>query len=335
MDLIKIGFWTPYLYSHRGNTTTARRIVSALRDKGQQVEVFAYEEETWTEEAIERMKSCDLYHILHFDRFSSWMKRHEYELDKTYIVTSGGTDVNERMEVPASKMLLVEADGITVFTDEAARKVLSAYPEFVDKLHVIPQSVYIPKHAERPDVDLKHGSPNVLLPAGLRDVKDVFHVMETIKSLKRKYPDLRFMIVGEALEEHVFVQVEQFKQKNSWFEYAGSVPLEQMAYVYKWADIVLNTSVSEGQPIALMEAMYYGVPVIARANGGNESLVLHEENGFIYNDMSTFEQAFIRLMEEPDVYMKFSERGKKTMEEEYPLSKEIGQYTEIYQNLMR
>lgn len=332
---LKIGFWTPYLYSHRGNTTTARRIVSGLREEGQQVEIFAYEEETWTEDAFDRMTSCDLYHILHFDRFSSWMRRHDFELDKVYIVTSGGTDVNEHMEMPASKMLLDEAGGITVFTDDAARKVLSVYPEFVDKLHVIPQSVYIPDHPERPDVDLKRGTPNVLLPAGLRGVKDVFHVMDTIKSLKRKYPHLRFMIVGEALEKHVSVQVEQFEQKNSWFQYAGSIPLEQMAYVYKWADIVLNTSVSEGQPIALMEAMYYGVPVIARENGGNESLVRHEENGFIYNDMSSFEQAFIRLMEEPDEYMKLSERGRKTMEEEYPLCKEIRQYTKIYRNLLR
>jgi glycosyltransferase involved in cell wall biosynthesis len=49
------------------------------------------------------------------------------------------------------------------------------------------------------------------------------------------------------------------------------------------ADVVLNTSVSEGQSGALLEAMAAGaVPVVARANEGNASLVVHGVTGLLF-----------------------------------------------------
>ncbi len=244
--------------------------------------------------------------------------------------------MNEQMEDPISRRLLAEAEAITVFTDEAAQKVMSVYPELEQKVHVIPQSVYIPKRHEEPDVDLPEGKgPHLLLPAGLREVKDVFHIMDRIAGLKEMYPDLQFMIVGEALDLEILGQVKKFEQKNEWFHYIGSLPLEQMAYVYQWADMILNTSISEGQPIALMEAMYHGVPVIARSNAGNESLIRHGENGFIYKEPDSFDEMFIRLMENRSLYDQFANNGRSMMNREFSIQKEIQHFKEIYQQITR
>ncbi len=332
----KIGFWTPYLHSHRGNTTTAKRIAAALCDEGYQVELFAFEEEKWSEQDKVRMETCDLYHILHFNRFSTWMDSTDIKMTKPYVITSGGTDVNEQMENPISRRLLAEAGAITVFTDEAGQKVISVYPELEQKVHVIPQSVYIPERQEKPEKDFPEGKgPNLLLPAGLREVKDVFHIIDRVEGLKEMYPDLQFMIVGESLDPEISRQVKDYEQNTRWFHYIGSLPIEQMAYVYQWADIALNTSKSEGQPIALMEAMYYGVPVIARSNGGNESLIRHGENGFIYHEPASFNELVIQLMENGNLYDQFSKNGKSIMDREFSIEKEIQHFKEIYQQITR
>jgi glycosyltransferase involved in cell wall biosynthesis len=48
------------------------------------------------------------------------------------------------------------------------------------------------------------------------------------------------------------------------------------------ASALLNSSLSEGQSGAIMEAMAMGVPVIVRENEGNGSLVTHGINGIMF-----------------------------------------------------
>lgn len=334
-DRIQIGFWSPYLKSQRGNSTTAKRIVSGLRAEGFLVEIFAYNEDDWNEQAEERMSSCDLYHILHFDRFASWMEKRDFHMNRPYLVTSGGTDVNEKMTHAISKNLLLNADAISVFTKEAALKVIEAYPSASNKVHIIPQSMYAPQEVRKLVQPLPKGYPKVLLPAGLRDVKDVFYVFDALLSLRTKYPSLQLMIVGEAIESHVEEKVHRYEREYSWVHYGGSIPLEKMMDMYTWADVVLNTSKSEGQPIALMEAMYYEVPVIARKNAGNESLIRQGYNGFLFEETDTFVAQFIDLVEDNRLKESIVLNGRAIIKQCYSIEKEIDSYRQIYEIMMR
>ncbi len=48
--------------------------------------------------------------------------------------------------------------------------------------------------------------------------------------------------------------------------------------------VLVNTSWSEGLPVSIMEAMSYGIPVIATNVGGNCEIVYHEKNGILLNN---------------------------------------------------
>ncbi|MCF6137229.1 glycosyltransferase [Pseudalkalibacillus berkeleyi] len=334
-DRIHVGFWSPYLKSQRGNSTTAKRIVSGLRAEGFLVEVFAYNEDDWDEQAEERMSSCDLYHILHFDRFANWVEKSNFHINRPYLVTSGGTDVNEKMTHAISRNLLLNANAISVFTKEAAHKVIATYPSASDKIHIIPQSIYVPQEVRKLEQPLPKGYPKVLLPAGLREVKDIFYVFDALLSLRTKYPSLQLMIVGEAIESHVEDKVHKYKGEYPWFHYGGSIPLEEMVDMYKWADVVLNTSKSEGQPIALMEAMYHQVPVIARQNAGNESLIQQGYNGFLFQETDAFETHFIELIENSRLNESIVLNGHAIIKQCYSIQTEIENYKRIYEKMMR
>ncbi|WP_261133736.1 glycosyltransferase family 4 protein [Bacillus sp. Marseille-Q3570] len=329
----KIGFWTPYLHSQRGNSITARRIVEGLRKLGFTVEVFAYDEEEWDRAVQEKMESCDLFHILHFNRFSKWREQQKVCIERPYIVTSGGTDVNEKMDHPISKDLLLNASFITVFTAGAAEKVIETYPELRDRVEVVPQSVWVPERKEALYLELPDGRPRILLPSGIRKVKDVFYVMDVVESLTNDYPDLEFVIAGEPLEQKETEQVRNFEKKHPWFTYIGSVPFASMADLYEWADVVINTSISEGQPIALMEALYHGKPVIARKNAGNESLIDHGNNGFIFENPTQFKRQFLQMINDGNLYEQLSKKGRERMLNEFSHEKEMQQYQAIYQSI--
>jgi len=66
-------------------------------------------------------------------------------------------------------------------------------------------------------------------------------------------------------------------------DFPGALPNEQIYAFYKHTPVhvFLNVSSSEGLPVAAMEAMSFGIPVIATAVGGTPELVRHEANGYL------------------------------------------------------
>jgi len=67
--------------------------------------------------------------------------------------------------------------------------------------------------------------------------------------------------------------------------------------IYKAADVCCFPSIREGLPVAVMEAMAVGLPIIAGNNRGTRDLLQHEKSGFLckYNDLSAFSRSIEAL----------------------------------------
>ena len=63
--------------------------------------------------------------------------------------------------------------------------------------------------------------------------------------------------------------------------YRGPDPPEGMCELYRTADVLVVPSRYEGFGIALLEAMGFGIPVIAGREGGAGELVSHGHDGFL------------------------------------------------------
>lgn len=70
---------------------------------------------------------------------------------------------------------------------------------------------------------------------------------------------------------------------------------------YEMADAAVSSSRSEGLPFHLMEAMYFGLPVVASDAKGHTDLICHRENGLLYprGDWEQCAAQILRLMEAP------------------------------------
>lgn len=66
-------------------------------------------------------------------------------------------------------------------------------------------------------------------------------------------------------------------------------------------DVVVSTSLSEGTPLALIEAMAMGKPVVAPSVGGVPELIHHEETGLLVpcGDEPAIAAAIMRLLNDP------------------------------------
>ncbi|MEC2073716.1 glycosyltransferase [Alkalihalophilus marmarensis] len=334
---MRVLFFTPYFKQNRGNATTAKRIVHGLRLMDIEVVVFAYEEMTWNDRWQEIFDEVDLYHILHLRRFANWKNKHDVSLNKPYVLTSGGTDINEDLADPNALLLMGnvadDSCAVTVFTDDGKEKVAASYPDLSDRTHVIPQSIWLPTETDE-FILLPKGNPVILLPAGLRKVKDIFYLWEAFTSLSERYPEMKVVFVGAALEHGLLKQVEMKEDEVEWFTYIGEVSLEAMAHIFKQADIVINTSISEGQPTALLEAMYSKRVVAARRNPGNCSVVIDGENGFTFDSPEHFIMKVESLINNPKQQQEIAEKAFQYVSHHHQFDAEIKAYVNVFNHCL-
>jgi glycosyltransferase involved in cell wall biosynthesis len=94
-------------------------------------------------------------------------------------------------------------------------------------------------------------------------------------------------------------------------------------------------SLIEGLPMALIEAMGTGLPVIASAVGGVPEVVLEGENGFLVPpaDAQALATALRRIAREPDLRARMGANARKTVRDELSIERSVAGYTKLYQEL--
>lgn len=251
------------LEEHRGNTTTATRLAEELTRRGYEITQREADSVSVDEEA-----SADLIVALH----ATLSGPQAAQLAKTWkvphLILFTGTDLNGK-PTAQSKELLHQADAAIALGRSAARRARDLFPDLGDRLHTIAQGVTpiayrpglrLPDHAPAHD----SATPIVLLPAGLRAIKDPMRAIEALTPLQREIPDLQLWFLGPVLEPACGEALVAKAEELPWVHVLGAYPRADLLPFYRRANVVLSTSKSEGgAPNALLEAALIGRPVLA------------------------------------------------------------------------
>jgi len=91
--------------------------------------------------------------------------------------------------------------------------------------------------------------------------------------------DIRFELAGEGPELPRLEALVKSYGLNAGFTFKGH--LDDMDHFYRGLDIYLNTSLHEGIPMTILEALAHGLPVIAPAVGGIVEIIDDGKEGFL------------------------------------------------------
>lgn len=105
---------------------------------------------------------------------------------------------------------------------------------------------------------------------------------------------------GDGEEREKLIQYTQNKlSDNVSFHIDGAIPNSELMDFYKntQVDLFINVSDSEGIPVSMMEALSFGIPVIATNVGGTSEIITDGVNGFLIE--KDFEKDFVskKIME--------------------------------------
>ncbi|WP_287928677.1 glycosyltransferase [Arthrobacter sp.] len=177
--------------------------------------------------------------------------------------------------LPFRPSLFERANRILAISESARRHLLDTYPgERLDsKIFVSRLGTAKPVEAERPLIE---GSGRTIVScSNLIAVKRVDRILESLEQLPLDSPLTWIHFGGGVLEDDLRQRAARIDRPGLSIDIRGATPHQQIMEFYRTRRIAafVNVSASEGLPVSIMEAISYGIPVVATDVGGTAEIV--------------------------------------------------------------
>ncbi|MGG0275888.1 glycosyltransferase family 4 protein [Bacillus rhizoplanae] len=105
-----------------------------------------------------------------------------------------------------------------------------------------------------------------------------------------------------------------------------------IASLLPMCDLAVASSLREGLPVNIMEAMACGLPVIATDNRGHRELILNNENGWIisHNNLDEMSDKIKYLAQNPSLSIQFGNTGRIMIENKYAINEVLEEKKDLY-----
>lgn len=132
------------------------------------------------------------------------------------------------------------------------------------------------------------------------------HVLYSLKGLKAKFPDLKYLIAGrydESEKKRLDTLIDDAALKDDVI-FTGYIPDEELAALFSLADVYVMPSKKEGFGIVFIEAMYYGLPVIAGNKDGSADALHNGKLGMLVDcdNQPEIESAIEKVIRSRELY---------------------------------
>jgi len=183
-------------------------------------------------------------------------------------------------------------------------------------------------------VKVKVNTPPRLIFAGrFVPQKNPFAIIQILSQLQ----DLDWIcsMLGDGpLFEDVKREIEKTGMGNR-FDLPGWVTPEIVLEYFSKSDILFMPSLSEGLPVAGVQALATGLAIVASEIGGFLDLVDNEKNGYLIDlkDLPAFSKVLRTMISDPDALLRFREASVEKSHE-FDIKKVVDQYQSILQGVL-
>jgi glycosyltransferase involved in cell wall biosynthesis len=201
-------------------------------------------------------------------------------------------------------------------------------------VHVIPNAIAVdgqPQCRNRTGENLK-----IRMIGRLTAQKNPMLFLEVANRLLKKCPNLEFSILGAGIHDDLSEDIDCYLEKNN---------LKGQISIHGWGtqdksvkfllatDIYVMTSLFEGLPYSLLEAMSLGIPCVVSCVDGNKDVISNNENGFTCVTANDFCEKIELLVADESLRNKIGLAGYHYVKNYHNTVANIRQLEELYASL--
>lgn len=169
--------------------------------------------------------------------------------------------------------------------------------------------------------------------------KNPLLMVEAMKLIHEEHPEVKFLLVGvgyySPMLDSMKTLIEEYRLQDVMKLIPWCSHEETLGYVSR-AMFYMTTSLYEGLPIAVLEAMALGKPIVASGVLGNKDCVKDKYNGFLLPlKAETFAEKCNELLENKEELQQMGKQSKEYFEQNFLIDKRIKDLEDIYINVLK
>jgi glycosyltransferase involved in cell wall biosynthesis len=186
----------------------------------------------------------------------------------------------------------------------------------------------------RAELDLGADDLVLIQVARLDYLKDQATAVRTLQHVVAARPEARLILVGDGPERAKIEAEVRARELTRYVRFLGQ--RGDVARLLGAADVFLLTSISEGIPLTVIEAMCAGLPVVSTAVGGVGEIVIEGQTGWLApaGDDRRLAEHVLRLAAAPDLRRRMGEEGRDRARAVFSEGQMHAAYVRLYREML-
>lgn len=186
---------------------------------------------------------------------------------------------------------------------------------------------------------LKDKYPILVCVANVSPVKGLEYLIKSLVDIKNKFPNVLLVIIGEVFSNPKYYlnlrSLIRSLNLEQQVTFTGYVEHNELPTFLSLADLFVMSSIHEGTPVSILEAMAMKVPVVATNVGGISEQILHNKTGLLISpkDPDEISKAVVNLLDNKKrIHM--GEEARKRVEESFSVENCVVKYRNLYKDIV-
>lgn len=173
-----------------------------------------------------------------------------------------------------------------------------------------------------PDIGEKKPNENLtfLFLGALIKRKGVIDLLTAVQTIKKEgITNFKVLIAGSGEEENTLKNYVEENNLGDCVEFLGWINNTQKPGILKKSDVLVLPSYNEGLPIAILEAMSYGLPILSTNVGSIREAVVTGENGCLFKpgEVAKMASEMKKMIDDMDYWRQSSLKSRDICEEKF------------------
>ncbi|WP_084783870.1 glycosyltransferase family 4 protein [Marinobacterium aestuarii] len=164
-------------------------------------------------------------------------------------------------------------------------------------------SRFFPANPAKPRVSPSSRAPIMLITRNLELIYGIDLALQALPAVQARFPGVRLLIAGSGPEQAALQCLAEDLGVADRVEFRGRLASQEVAELYRQADLLLNPSRVDNSPNSIIEALGSALPVVSTRAGGIPQLVTDGETALLVDleDPATLAAAALRVLEDDDL----------------------------------
>ncbi|MBO1512351.1 glycosyltransferase family 4 protein [Metabacillus bambusae] len=256
----------------------------------------------------------------------------------------GAPMMNWLLYYPIEKMLAAYTDCLITINEEdynlaISHRFMSGEVEHVHGVGVDTERFKPMNSEEKQQLREKLGykPDNLLLfyAAEFNKNKNQQFLIKSIAEIKETLPNAKLLLAGEGALQDSCRKLASELGVDSMVDFLGY--RKDIVNLLPMCDVAVASSLREGLPVNIMEAMACGLPVVATENRGHNELIQNLYNGWTIKPENSQDMAnkIFHLASNPNLITILGENGRERIEKNYNIKAVVTEMSHLYEKYMK